>query len=394
MLFGSHKKHPKYAVVFDITSGSVGAAFITHNHNDPTTPEILEVIRNPIIFDKKAGDNIPEQLASATQKTAQDIIVRMHNYKHKGKFDIHIITHAPWSVSTTHTNAKRLKTPLKITKEVIQSFVNTSFPEVLKESASHFNTHVMQVALNGYRIKKPLNKVAQELEVSIISSNMNPAVQEAIEQAIFSVFQGRDSLYMNTMVYATILMAQGNDVSEYIIADISEEYTTLTTVRNNKIKESVEIEFGSEYLVRALSEAQKSTLANARSSLAMFFKNTSTPAQNKKIKHILQAQEDDWVEYLGEAFAKLSEKTRMPEIIFLNTPGLTKEWFARTITKIDFAQFTATTQPPMIHQVIDAEAHALHFKNQKTPRDEQLLIASLFVDKYALANVHEDLFVL
>lgn len=390
--FGASAKH---ALVFDIASSSVGVAYITHNHKKSTSPQILCTSRTPIQFGEGSGaDALAKSLVYSITKTLEDILkVRSKLLLKTNSFDIHVVIHAPWAESISKTANKTFKQPVKITNNIIEKFVQVSFPEMFSDNSNLVSAHINKITLNDYMVKEPNDNMANSLGVTISVCSMHKVIKQAVMNSITSTLPSR-KLHITSFVHAATVLADPLDGThkEYVLADVGGEYIDLTVIKDGTLKSKTSLEFGSGYLLRAIASITDTPLATAKSKFVMFNENTCTPAERRKIRQGLKEIEEQWAKNFGEACAMLSENSRIPDNIFLTSSIFAYNWFENSMKKIDFAQFTINSKPFKVIPLMQKDGFDTYYANHSVRKDSRLLLASLFVDKYSPNDAYDKLF--
>ncbi len=385
----------KYALIFDIASSSVGVALITHHHRRSTSPIILGTARNSISFkDGTSSKALAEALTNA-------ILLAVENGRKlltqttlgKSSFDIHTIVHAPWADATAKSADKKFDKPVKITKGVIKKFITTSFPDINSKEPSIASANITQIRLNGYPVKEPDGSEAQTIQLSILLGTMHPDIKGTIVNSISSSFNTHN-VNLTTFTYATYKLAQelGNKKSEYLMADIGGEYSHLTTIKDGQLTAKAALDFGTNYILRAIANKFGISIGVAQSKLKLHIDNSCTPTEHKNIREALKEVANEWAQSFGSSCSELSKVSGIPDSIFLSSDSLVYNWFKESMEKIDFSQFTATSKPFNVQPIITNKNSGAFYLNNQITRDRRLLLASLFVDKYDFDGTYEKLF--
>ncbi len=392
-LFGRGNKH---ALIFDIASSSVGVALITHHHKRSTSPIILGTARNSINFkDGTSSSALAEALSAAISTTIEDgrkLLSESSLYK-KDNFDIHTIVHAPWADTTAESAEKKFNKPIKITREVIRRFITDSFPNIHSENQSVVSANITQIKLNGYPVEEPDGSQAQSMQLSILLGTMHPDINNTITNSINSSFNVKNP-NLTTFTYATYKLAQelGSKKSEYLIADIGGEYSHLTIIKDGQLSTKAALDFGTNYILRAIADKFDISVTVAQSKLKLHKENACTPAEHKNIREALKEITNDWAQSFGSSCSELSKISGIPDSIFLSSDSLVYNWFKESMEKIDFSQFTSTSKPFNVQPVISDDQSDTFYANRHVTKDQRLLLASLFVDKYDFEGTYEKLF--
>ncbi len=387
----------KYALVFDVSSSSVGVALITHQHKNVSSPQILSTHRTQIKFKDSNGqssltDSLSTALASATEVAHKFLSKHPQALK---EFDTHVVVHAPWVSVSTERSQKIFDQPIKVTKKIIQEFISKSFSNIERDNPNILSAHISSVLLNDYLVSKVNGSLAQKLDVTLILGSVHESIKQVLTSTLSTALPSTQ-IHFNTFMHTSIELANafGARNKEYLLADVSGEYIDLAIIKDGTVQAKTSLEFGSNYLLRAIAEQTQSDMQTAKSKLTMFNDNACTPTECRNIRTALKQTEKEWTQIFGDACAALSKEVRIPSSIFLSSSTFAYTWFAENMSKLDFAQFTATSKPFNISSLIDANDVTAFYKSPSTKKDIRLLLASLYVDKYAPNAIYDNIFML
>ena len=373
---------PKPLLLFDIGSATVGVAIISFPKGEPS--EIHFTHRERIVFESEKED--PESLGTAVgaaiSKAASRALDALGKLDmHHGEYEARAIIHAPWTDSKSRRAEKNLVNETLITKDFLKKFIVEQLPPEAHENRTQFDRHTIRIELNGYATRNPDQKHAENIAVTVLESSMANEVNDAVMSAFEDALPNHD-VHLDAFLFTTTQMRElFGAIDAYTIVDISGKYTSVSVVRDQTVIGTAWAKFGTENLVDTISNGDPDARSSAISELTMFFNDTCTPAQCRKVESRLESVEKDWVRAFGDACTKLSKTHRMPTNTFVSVDTTFGPWFTKGLQRLDFGQFTVTGQP-LSPQLItpDTAKKPLMFKSG-VKKDSMLALQIAFVDK-------------
>lgn len=373
----------KYTVVLDIGSATVGIALV--KMRSASSPEIFYLNRHSIVFPEGAGlQQLSVSLGDAivaAGDTLRDWIAKKEKSFSIG--NVHAIIHAPWVDSRSIRQTSNLSEESKITKEILQQFVERQFNSEPPQGRLVFDRHISSIELNGYPTTDPYGKKALDLAVTMLSSSMPETVHQEIMSAIETVFPEKD-VHIDAFIRSTTQYAQKLlDTDEYTLLDVSGEYTTMHIIRGTSIIQSTRMQMGTLELLRGAGGTEEIDEA-ARSALIMYLANTCTPSQCRKVEKNLKPTEEKWLSAFTEALKEATQERTLPPILFVSVDSRFYPWFETFLHNDAFKEYTSTKRPfsPQLIRV-QGEHRPVNMTGKAT--DNQLTLATFFAMQTDLA---------
>ncbi len=368
-----------YGIIFDIDSATVGVAIAKYQKGGPIS--ILYSSRTVIKFgDGSSAADLGIYVSTAIETAGKKAIDKLGSLNINNKYSVHAIIHAPWGDSKSEREEGVLEKEEKVTKELLQHFMERHLPDKKLNGRVQFDKHIVQIEVNGYVTAHPYKKMAKSIAMTVLKSSMDESIHQDITSAFSNVFPNH-SVHLDSFLFAaTQLKELFRFQDAYTIVDIGGEYTSLSIVRNDTISKTTWTNFGTEKLIQALTKedsTRKSTIAE----LVMYINNTCTPAQCRKIDTLLESPEKEWVRAFGDGASKLGKTHKMPTQTFVSVDKRFAPWFEKVIERLDFAQFTVTGNP-LEAQTLSVEHSHRKVKYMNSVRKDSILsLGALFVDK-------------
>jgi hypothetical protein len=189
-----------------------------------------------------------------------------------------------------------------------------------------------------------VGKHAKEIIVHVLVSNSPEGIRSLIEAALQKIFPHLSPVFRSaTRAAITILREGANPVSDYLLVDVESEGTSLTAVRNGVTSEHELVPEGLQTIVKKIAESglPEETLSLMR---MLARDQCSDPACETVLASIARV-EPELVRIFGEAMGKSAALHRLPDTLILIAHPDILPWLSELFSRIDFAQFTLTTQP-------------------------------------------------
>ena len=357
----------------------VGAAVVCSHADKPL--EIFESNRSTLPYEDRdtnaTAAGIVSLLNAVIEKTLADYSLQK---KHTEPIDgVFAIIRAPWTNSRTLHVQKNFETDTVITEALISELAQ----EALKGDAEHkdeiFETTVMRVELNGYPTAKPLGKIAHQVNVWVLVSEWDSQISKGVSASFAKFFPGQKPvLRSGVRADVSVLQETEPDQLDYLIVDMAATGSNIVTVING-VALAHELVTEGIYTILARIGAKRLP-EETLSMLRMVAHNEGNDDVTNAMNLAMSIAEPDMVKVFGESMSALSMRHRLPnKLVIFSQPELT-DWLSKFFERIDFVQFTQTTQP------FSVEVFSVHsLARQISTAAELATDVSLFV---ACALVH------
>ncbi|OGG59998.1 hypothetical protein A2765_00845 [Candidatus Kaiserbacteria bacterium RIFCSPHIGHO2_01_FULL_56_24] len=342
-MFSVSRLQGKPVFIADIGDGSVGAALVTLGKG--AAAEVRNSIRATLPFEDRA----PEQSAAAILQLLETTIGKLMSADSGKKSNpphaLHVILRAPWTRFRTTQAEESFSEPRAITKDLIAQLAKKALAAPSELDRGNISeAGVMQVFLNGYPTGEPLGKRAKSIGLVAFESDIDAAMKTGIISVLGKAFPGRTPVIRSGMrAILTVMQEHLPDVHRFLLLDIGGSVSSCAIIR----KESM-TQYGAapEGLSTILKRVAPSGLPEETlSMLRMLATDACSTTACQSLKDSLARAEPDLVRAFGEVFAKLAATRRLPNAALLSAPAELTPWLQGFFSRIDFSQFTATTQP-------------------------------------------------
>ena len=275
---------------------------------------------------------------------------------------------SPWHVSTTKTLHFKFEKPFTISPNFISDIISYESKNFLasvnKENhgigfegdnkADYSQEEVLQTFINGYSVKYPIDKRANEFEMVLFMSVFPHQVVKSLEKVCGKYFPDTHLEFSSgTGVYFHVLRELFPAEDSFIIAHISGETTDISVIKKNIITETISFPLGRNFIVRRLlSEVSGITPAVALSMIRVNDEGGVTPKLSEKLGKILIEAENDWVKLFAESLSDFSKNFFLPIKVYVLSGDDSSKTFSDIINQKKL-KVRGDDTPTLVSQNID-----------------------------------------
>ncbi|MFZ2887047.1 MAG: hypothetical protein WA021_04480 [Minisyncoccia bacterium] len=371
-MFGKPHASGKAALVIDVDDVSVGVA--TAELSDGPV-SVLSSERKTIANEVRDSAQSAAAILQLFEQTL-DAVLKARDAKTPAFENVYVIVHAPWTHFRTAQEQESYPEPRAITKDMIPALAKKACATITDLDTSNIlEAGVMQVMLNGYPTGKPIGKHANLLAVTAFQSDINPEIKRGIIDAIGKLIPGRVPTIRSGMrALLTVLHEHIPDIHRYVTLDVRGTATACTVVRKEMITQHEETTEGSATIVRKI--ANGGVPEEMLTQLRLLATDSCSTDACKAVQDSLAKAEPELAKVYGEMFAKLAQRRRLPNKAMLAAPAELSPWLQNFFSRIDFAQFTATTQPLDVEILTPDHVHDAVMWKTGAPQDTGIAISA------------------
>jgi hypothetical protein len=384
---------PRIRVIFDISSGSIGATIVSSN--SVGAPYIHYWVRQPIPFQKHFN---AERLLNLMQKTlssvAEDIIHKgfpavrgKKAFMHSRLEEIVCVLSSPWSSSRVKVLRYQKEKPFPVTNQLLRDLIDQTQKHALREMATDegpsvndahevIEQSIIHIALNGYPTSSPHGKSARRIELSLLVSLVDEQIQAMIRTTLSECFHiGTVSLRSSTLVTFSAVRNLYPDANDFLLVDVGGELTDVAVIREDVLVDLVSFPVGKNTLIRSIATKLGTHPEEAYSLLRMAETNGTSP--QVRIDTI-RAAEKRWEDAFEHALADLSANILLPGSLFLTAEEDTLAWFSKLVGKTRFGNATVTNEAFLINPLTQKELCTSYQSDKNLIPDPTLTLEALF----------------
>lgn len=382
-MFGMHfsRRREKIVAVADIGSGSAALALIAIPKKGPV--RIVAAKRSILSLEERAPAAIAVAIGAHLLEAGQQVLAEYHKKGGPLPESVYAVIRAPWTNSKTiraHTDFPEVT---RITGTMIRTLAQQALAGESNPAGAILEAGVIRVEVGGYPTSKPEGKPGSELAVTALVSVCEPELRESVTGALRQLFGARP-ITMRSGVHAILSIMRNTPgvPKDFLVVDMAGEGTNFMVVRDSVTTDhGVSIEGKNTILKRLSTDGMpESTLTVLR----LLARGECHDSACDALTSAMAKEEPELVRVFGEVIAKLVSRGRLPNHLILATHEDLAPWLTTLFSRIDFAQFTTTTQPFNVLPLRSADLGHWVLRDGVVRADTGMLIAA------ALVNIEQD----
>lgn len=339
----------KVVAVADIGGGSAAVAYVRIERDTPAC--IIAAERSVISLeerDRKATiASIGSALLDAGGKAEK--AYREHEKAAPAVLTLYCIIRAPWTRSKTSRAHKIFDHETAVTAQILQELSRQAV-EAEKElnKQNLLEAAVVRVEVNGYPVGKPEGQLATSLGLTTLVSDCDQELKAAVAASLQQLFPHLTPLYRSSArAMLAALKEEVGGTDDCFIVEVLSEATSLIAVRDGAPAEQAMVPEGVHNMLKRIAPSgiPEETLNLIR----MLSTELCSSAACEAIQSSMAKVEPDLVRVFGEGMSACASPHRLPNKLVLATQGELTQWLSKFFSRIDFSQFTQTTQPFTVH---------------------------------------------
>ena len=394
--FFSHKKNKKeLSIIFDIGSGSVGAALVELSClNKPT---ILYSTRKGIAFTEEVN---PDKLLSSMKIAMESVALNVQkmgfknetlgHLKNKDIGTIYCVFSSPWYLAQPKKITQTYKDKKSITNGFIKKILEKEEEEFLEKTANEYtNKHeeelyllehiITNLEVDGYEIQSIKGQEAKNIKLSIFSSLIPEKVANTAISVVSKVFH-TDNLHLHSFSIVSFgVVRDVLDLADFIFLDISGEVTEVNLVSGGELVESGSFPFGINTHARLLSKKLKTNPDEALSRIS------STGDKKREIlvfgdveKNTINETNEEWNKQFYSLINKFSEKYSLPPNIVFTVDEKFINFFKESLKSDTIKNIVSYGNDPNIIPITDDFLTEYVYVSKSAKLDPFISIETLF----------------
>ena len=367
-------------LVADIEDGSVGVSIVTFSQEGPA--EVILSERKLLTFEARSREQAAVAITQLLEETTAMLLTALAKRTDKVRTPEHIyaILRAPWTRFRTVKTEETFAEPRAITKEIIATLARKALTEGSElDRNSILEAGVMQVFLNGYPTANPLGKRANSIAVVAFESDIDATMKSNVIGVFGKLLPGRTTvMHSGTRALLTVMHERLSDIHRFMLLDIGGATSSCSVVRREAVTQHAVTPEGFASILRRVST--QGLPEETASLLRMLATDSCSTTACQDLKDSLARAEPELVRIFGEVLGSLAARRPLPNAAMLFAPVEISPWLQSFFSRIDFSQFTATTQPLTIETLTPEHLlDTVHWKPGVVP-DTGIGIASSCVN--------------
>ena len=377
--FSSGSKKSEVVAIVDIGSASIGAAFLKVHSDAPS-----EIIWSRRLLVPSADREKPQVLSAIatalSQISAKGTSPSSTTHTSLEKpHKLYAVVHAPWAKSLSFQTEELFEKDEKISAAMIEKASQKSLKDlVYGKDTELLEANVMRVELNGHPSSAPIGKLARELTVHILATQIETSTKKVFADALRAVFPALQPIW-RSHIRSVISFTRENPAfpKDCCVIDMTNEGTTISVVRNNMLSQQITVSEGIDRIVSELSP--KGLPEETLGLLRMLERDQCAGGMCDEIKSRMGSSEPELVRRFAAPLGKLAEERPLPNKILLFTHPDLLGWLGHFFSRLDFAQFTITAQPFSVSTISPKDLERWVLSASGTASDSSILLASALV---------------
>jgi len=339
----SHRSAGKPVLVADIGDGSIGVSLVSL----AGPAEILLSKRATLPLEDRTREQSAAAIIKLLEETAGKLLAASapDGTKIASPHAVYVIMQAPWTRFRTTSSDERFDEPRTITKDAIadQATKALAAPSELDRN-SILEAGVLQVFLNGYPTANPIGKRAKAISVVAFESDIDAGMRSSIIGIFGKLLPDRaPSFHSGMRSLLTVMHEHLPDIQRFLLIDIGGTVTSCAVIRKDAVTQYAAANEGLTTILKRI--AQGGLPEETLSLLRMLATDACSTSACQAVKDSLAKAEPELVRAFGEVFTTLATTRRLPNVCMLSAQAELTPWLQGFFERIDFSQFTATTQP-------------------------------------------------
>src|SRR3989338_8313629 len=372
----SHKGGNRVAVA-DVGSGSAGVAILSFTQGEPA--KIIAAHRITLPFEERAQEATTAGIISALNESAEKTLAAARTLGFGPVESSHAVIHAPWVRSKTVSAVKEFPSDQRVNAEEIAVLAKEALAG--EKEFNHrdlIEANVVRVELNGYPTAYPNGKHAHVIFAATLVSECQPRIKTVAQETLVKVFSLPPTFHSGTKALLTLLRGRSASHTNYLIIDMASEATILGSAQKGApIAHALVLEGTHTILKRIAGNGMPEETSTL---MRMLARDHCEDSSCEELKVNMAHTEQELVRIFGEAFSALAESRKLPRALVLVAESSMTEWLSLFFSRIDFTQFTLTTQPFSVEILTHEDLQ--HFVASNDPNGSQdigLLVASSLI---------------
>lgn len=342
----SHRSEGKPVCIADIGDGSVSVALVLLAKDAPA--HVIVSMREMLTPEERPKAQACTAILGLLESVTTKLLAHPSAKAYATPRAIYAAVHAPWTSFRTRETEEKTE-PRVITKSIISALAQQALTEKASETVP-LEAGVLHVFLNGYPTGEPLGKRATSIRVVAFDSTIDATMKTGITDIFGKLLPGRvPVLYSGMRSLLVTMQAHMPDLAQCIVIDVGGIATSCAVVRKDALTDTASIPEGLSTILRRI--APTALPEETLSLMRMLASETCSTSACTALKEKIALSEPELVRLFGENFAVLSAKRRLPNKALLSAPAELSPWLESFFSRIDFSQFTTTTQPLQVESL-------------------------------------------
>lgn len=368
------KSGGKVIAVADIGSGSAGLTYLLLHRGAPA--EVIAAERVVLSAEKRSKSASIAKLEEAVQETFKKISQK----KVHSADELFCVIHSPWTRSISTGASSHFEKDTTVHDSMIGELAQKALAEKIELDRNNIlEASVIRIELNGYPVGEPAGKSAHDIRITTLISDCDAELRAAVQTTLQKLFPQLVPVFRSsTRALLTVLRERTEDRGNHVIVDVGSEATNLVVLRDGVVSAQHLIPDGMRSMLERIAPSgmQEETLGLVR----MLEQDECSTDACKSVQEAMARAEPELVRAFGEGMAACASVRKLPNSLLVVAHPDISPWLSRLLTRIDFTQFTQTTQPFVAQTLSLKELETFVRPNTGVPIDTGLAVSAALVN--------------
>jgi hypothetical protein len=384
--FGANEDSVSYAVLIDISSGSVGIALAMSDSHEGKR-EILYSDKVSMRVTKHGNEDsenlrrIKETLFSAALTLSQEGVRVLHEHDSKAHIgSVYVTCSTPWSYTTARNVSYEDSDGFRVTEEILEDMITGAETEMQREAvdAEHIKGDLFEIverstvkySVNDYAVTNPLEFAATSLGLTHIAGLVPSELFDAIQE-IHTKFFPKADLKVHTFMFTLYCVLHDLfPASHSLLAiDVNAETTEYAIIEDGLLTENFFTMIGSNTFIRDTMQTTGKPASDIQS--LMSTETGTTHIDSSSINASIASYKDT----IKSMVVKIGATKVLPHTIVLTAQSPYEHFFASIL--IDTLEAELKTSP----HVLDLVSALSQNNNTSATADVYMLVLAQFFHK-------------
>jgi len=330
MLDVKNKKLDNFNIVFDIRNSSIGAAIFKINDN---TPKIIFTNRKYTLFrENQKTEEFITKMKSLMLELVIDIQKFIANNEIKKINRVNCIFSSPWYQAKVETLIFNEKKQIVFTKDYLNKKIKNMDAVEEPKGSELLEDKILSTYLNGYEVINPYKKTFKQAKFAFYKTFIGKNTKIKFEEVIKNSLNIKN-VFMSSHPIAilTILKTNYHSIDDFCLFDIGGEITEISIFEDGLFKELINIPKGFNYLIRKISEKEKTDQQATISKIKLI---SNGEIVDEELEKFILDSIKDWFSEIKNL--RKDEVENMSKNIFITTDNEYKKILSDNFNKKDF----------------------------------------------------------
>jgi len=369
-LFGFKKPADAAALLIDVSSGSVGGAYVSNVKGKPT----LHYSARVPIRAHESEELTAAMLRALTELTelllSRGVPVLKRATGHISIAEVFVSISAPWQESAVRLERIEKKEPFTVSRSVMNEAIAKSV--AVPEGRVSTGETVISTVLNGYETANPFGRKARVADFVILASSLPTPVADGITAALRKAFHSHTIRFT---AFPPCAFAVFRDIypheRQFVVFDIAGAATEIVLVHQGLLASVVSVPLGVGNLTRPHTPPQADAIATTDG--VHLVRNTATSG--------IDLNRSEWMGGIADALRTLSKEYALPRTLFLVADDDAREYLKRALDDAALRQLWLSDEPLTIAAVTTAQFSPYVGVGPEAEGDAVLMMLALYHTK-------------